>query len=424
VLDNFFQIVPRTGAQILLVLFLSFLIGLEREEHKVADDRSGGFGGVRTYPLIGLLGYSLMLVSGGALSLACTGLAVVGLMLWQSYRHKLETNPAAGMTSEVSALVTFAIGALVYREEYWIATTLTVIGVALLELKSWLESLVERVPGEEILTFAKFLLLTAVILPVVPNQTIGNFGFNPRKTWFVVVAVSAISYGSYLIQKTLQGKGGVTLAALLGGCYSSTATTVVLAKHSRDANRPHLYAGATLLSSGMMYLRLLLLIAIFSHALLLQLRWPFLALAAAGMLGGLLFSRLPDRNEKQSDQPYTPKNPLEISAALIFGGLFVLLLWLTHFAVHRAGNGGLYLVGVAMGVVDVDPFVLGLTQSAGAQTAVALAAGAILVTAASNNVVKGIYAYSFGNHRTGLQSAILLFALAAAGLIPLIWLAP
>lgn len=420
--DSLFQIIPKQGLQLLLVLFLCFLVGLEREEHKVSADRSTGFGGVRTYPLIGLLGYVLMLVGGGALSLPSAGLAVLGAMLWQSYRHKLETNPVAGMTSEVSALVTFAIGALVYREEYWIATTVTVVGVALLELKVWLENLVDRFPGEEILTFAKFLLLTAVILPVVPNKSIGDFGFNPRKTWLVVVAVSAISYGSYILQKTLKGKGGVILAALLGGCYSSTATTVVLAKHARAANSPHLYAGATLLASGMMYLRLLLLIAIFSHALLLQLRLPFMALAIVGMAGGYLYSRLGDGSDKKPAQGYSPKNPLEISAALIFGGLFVFLLWLTHFAIQHGGEKGLYLIGTVMGVVDVDPFVLGLTQSAGAQTAVALAAGAILVTAASNNIVKGIYAYSFGDRRTGLQSALLLFALAVAGLAPLVWL--
>lgn len=420
--DSLFQIIPRQGLQVLLVLFLSFLIGLEREEHKASVDRSTGFGGVRTYPLIGLFGYVLMLIAGGALSLVCTGLGVVGLLLWQSYRHKLEVNPVAGMTSEVSALLTFAIGALVYREEYWIATTLTVIGVGLLELKVWLENLVDRFPGEEILTFAKFLLLSAVILPVVPNQTIGDFGFNPRKAWLVVVAVSTISYGSYILQKTLKGKGGITLAALLGGSYSSTATTVVLAKHARDANRPHLYSGSILLASGMMYLRLLLLITIFNHALLLQLRWPFLALAAVGMLGGLAYARWPDASEKETAKGYAPKNPLEISAALIFGGLFVLLLWLTHFAIEHGGEKGLYLIGTVMGVVDVDPFVLGLTQSAGAQTAIGLAAGAILVTAASNNVVKGIYALSFSDRRTGLQSALLLFALAAAGLVPLLWI--
>ena len=210
------QFIPKEGAQILLVLFLSFLIGLEREEQKVASAQYR-FGGVRTFPLLGLLGYALGLLSGGNLLLPAAGLAVVGAFLWQSYRYKLEHEALPGMTTELSGLVTYVIGALIWREEYWVATTLAVLGVALLELKSALQSFTKRVPGDEILTFTKFLLLSAVILPIVPNRTYGTFGFNPFKTWLVVVAVSAISYGSYLLQVWTQGRGGVLVAALLGG---------------------------------------------------------------------------------------------------------------------------------------------------------------------------------------------------------------
>jgi uncharacterized membrane protein (DUF4010 family) len=223
------QFIPKEGAQIVLVLFLSFLIGIEREEQKVISEKYR-FGGARTFPLLGLLGYALCLISGGNLALPAVGLAVIGTFLWQSYRHKLETTALAGMTTEISGLLTYAIGALVWREQYWIATTLTVIGVMLLELKTGLENLAKRVPSDEILTFAKFMLLTAVILPIVPNRVFGTFGFNPFKTWLVVVAVSAISYGSYILQMWTHGRGGVLLAALLGGAYSSTLATVVLAK--------------------------------------------------------------------------------------------------------------------------------------------------------------------------------------------------
>ena len=171
--------------QIALVLFLSFLIGLEREEQKVTSEQYR-FGGVRTFPLLGLLGYALCLFSEGNLVLPAVGFAVVGAFLWQSYRHKLEGVSLSGMTTELSGLVTYVVGALVSREQYWVATTLTVLSVALLELKTALESLAKRIPGDEILTFSKFLLLTAVIVPIVPNRTFGTFGFNPFKTWLVV----------------------------------------------------------------------------------------------------------------------------------------------------------------------------------------------------------------------------------------------
>lgn len=168
--------------------------------------------------------------------------------LWQSYRHKLEGVAGAGVTTEISGLVVYVVGALIAYEQYWVATTISVLAVALLELKTALENLTKRVAADEILTFTKFLLLTAVILPIVPNRTFGSFGFDPFKTWLVVVAVSAISYGSYLMQVWTRGRGGVLLAAILGGAYSSTLVTVVLAKRARDQARPHLFSGAMLVA--------------------------------------------------------------------------------------------------------------------------------------------------------------------------------
>src|SRR5262249_24086345 len=160
--NNLIQFIPKDGVQIGLVLFLSFLIGLEREEHKATAEHYG-FGGVRTFPLLGLLGYALSSLSGGNLILPSVGFAVVGAFFLQSYRHKLKGLPAAGMTTELSGLVIYVVGALVSVEKYWVAVTLTVLGVALLELKAALERLAKRLPGDEILTFAQFLLLTAVI---------------------------------------------------------------------------------------------------------------------------------------------------------------------------------------------------------------------------------------------------------------------
>jgi len=243
--NTLIQFIPKEGAEILLVLFLSFLIGLEREEQKGASGQYR-FGGVRTFPLLGLLGYALGLFSKGDFLLPAAGLVVVGAFLWQSYRYKLEREALPGMTTELSGLATYVIGALISRGQYWVATTIAVLGVALLELKTALESFTKRVPGEEILTFTKFLFLSAVILPIVPNRTYGSFGFNPFKTWLVVVAVSAISYGSYLLQVWTKGRGGILVAALLGGAYSSTLTTVVLAKRARQQPSPHLYSGAML----------------------------------------------------------------------------------------------------------------------------------------------------------------------------------
>jgi uncharacterized membrane protein (DUF4010 family) len=412
---------PPEGVKIALVLFLGFLLGLEREERKSSAPQYA-FGGVRTFPLIGLVGYAIASLSGGEPLSITIGLVVVAGFLLLSYWHKLQTPGHAGATSEISALTIYLVGALVARGDFWIATTLSVASLFLLELKVALEGLTTRIAPDEILTFTKFLLLTAVILPILPDQSFGSVQINPFKTWLVVVAVSSVSYGSYVIQRMTSGQGGMALAAVLGGAYSSTVTTVVLCRRSAHEDRPHLFSGSTLMASGMMYLRLVVLVGLFNPRLLTMLGIPFVALAAVALGAGWLWSRLPDGHATMLKREYEPKNPLELSAALLFALLFVAMLIATHLAIAYLGHGGLYALAAVMGVTDVDPFIMGMTQAGGQATPMVSAAAAILIAASSNNLVKGIYAYALADRKTGLMSLSLLIFLGIAGLTPLAWL--
>jgi uncharacterized membrane protein (DUF4010 family) len=415
---------PPDAFKIILVLFLSFLIGLEREEHKVVVG-SYSFGGVRTFPLIGLIGYSIALLSGTQLLPLTIGFLVVGAFLLLSYWHKLSRAQelGAGVTTEMSGLTTFLVGALVCYGHLWIATTLRVAGLMLLDLKAALEKLASRIPPEEILTFAKFLLLSCVILPVLPNQEFSRFHINFFKTWLVVVAVSAISYGSYVLQKLSKGRGGVVLAALLGGAYSSTVTTVAMARRAVSEDHPHLFAGGILIASGVTYVRLAALLVLFNRQLTSLLALPFLILAVLACGVGWLWTRRADAAAQKAAQKFEPKNPLELLAAFLFAGLFLAMLVGTQVAVIYLGRAGVYTLAALMGLTDITPFLMGMTQTAGSLTPLTTAAAAILIAASSNNLVKGIYAYALADRRTGVQSLVLLAALAALGLVPLLWLA-
>ena len=416
-----YQRLPPEALKIVLVLFLSFLIGLEREEHKVAVG-SYSFGGVRTFPLIGLIGYSIALISGAQLLQLTVGFLVVAGFLLLSYWHKLSSAKAAGVTSEMSGLTTFLVGALVCYGHFWIATTLSVASLLLLDLKAVLEKLAVRIAPQEILTFAKFLLLTGVILPVLPHQEFSRFHINPFKTWLVVVAVSTISYGSYVLQKLTKERGGVVLAALLGGAYSSTVTTVVMARRAAREPHPHLFAGGILIASGVMYLRLVALLALFNRQLLSLLALPFLALAGLAVGIGWLWTRRADPSAQAVQREFEPNNPLELLAAFLFAGLFLAMMIATQLAVTYLGRAGVNTLAAIMGVTDVDPFIMGMTQAAGTLTPLKVAAAAVVIAAASNNLVKGIYAYSLADRKTGVQSLSLMAALAAVGLVPLLWL--
>ena len=411
---------PPEGLKILLALFLCFLIGLEREERR-AEGHRYGFGGVRTYPLIGLIGYAMALMSGAQLLPLTFGFGVIGAFLWLSYRHKLETYNEAGVTTEISGLVTYVIGALVSRDQLWIATTIAVISMLLLELKEFLEGLSTEIPAVEILTFTKFLLLTFVILPIVPNQNYGPFAINPFKSWLIVVAISGVSYGSYLLEKLSKGKGGVRLAALLGGLYSSTFTTVVMAKQAKHAAAPHTYAGGILIASGVMYFRFLALIGIFNLELMKRLLVPFLILGAIGVAGGWAWSTLSDAQQTETKPAYLTQNPLELTAAFLLGLVFVVVLVATNFALARLGTAGIYGMAVISGLAPVDPFIMGLTQTAGTMTTMSLAVSGIVVAAASNNFAKAFIVLLVADKKTGRQSLVLMLALTALGLVPLLW---
>jgi uncharacterized membrane protein (DUF4010 family) len=178
-------------------------------------------------------------------------------------------------------------------------------------------------------------------------------------------------------------------------------------------------SGSILIASGMLYLGLAALITLFNRSLAAILGVPFLVLAALATGAGWLWSRVSDGDDTEVRREYEPRNPLELGAALIFALLFLAMLVATHLALAYLGRAGLYSLAALMGVTDVDPFIMGITQAAGSAAPPTSAAAAILIAASSNNVVKGIYACALADRRTGRMSLALLAALALAGLAPL-----
>ena len=409
-----FHHLPPEAAQVLLVLFLSFLLGLEREEHH-AQARTYAFGGVRTFPLLGFFGFALAFLSPGQFLLAGLGLLVVGALMAVSYAHKLKDG-SGGATTELSGLCIYAVGALVANNHFWTAIALVVLALVLLELKTALEGLATRLAPGEVATFTKFLLLALVILPAVPNEAFTPFELNPFKTWLVVVTVCGVSYAGYGLEKLAKGRGGTFLSALLGGAYSSTVTTVVLAKRSAEEHAPDRFAGGIWAASGMMYLRLAILVFLFNATLGRALAPSLLALGVLALAAGWWLSRRGDRGLMGSTPPES-RNPLDLKAAFLFSFVFLAITVITRLAIAHLGHRGLFGLAALMGVSDVDPFIMSLTQTAGAATPLHDAAVGVLVAAASNNVVKGLYARSFADKATGNLALAGLCGLAVLGLV-------
>lgn len=419
-MDTLVSLLPPEVFGFVLALGLSLLIGFEREEHEPE-----GIGGVRTFPIIGLGGFLLIAAFPDSVIPFSLGLVVMGGLVALSHWHGIQLGEP-GITTEAAALLTFTIGGCAAKGLYWLAIATGVIAVILLQEKHLLEGLATRLPRAELSTLLRFLLLTAVILPLVPNREFTPFEINPLKIWLIVVAVSGVSYVSYLLRMWWGEERGLLFAGILGGAYSSTVTTVVLARQSKTqlGCGPN-FAGAIIAATGVMYVRLWILLLLFAPPLAQRLTVLFWVMGSVATAVGVLLTRRSVAADPACQSDSTSGrgdgNPLELTSAFTFSVIFVAVLIATRFVAERFGSTGVLVMAAIMGAADVDPFILGLTQTVGSGLSLDTAALAVVIAAAVNNLMKGFYAIIFGTRRTGRLSFVILAALGGISLI-LFWM--
>ena len=167
----------------------------------------------------------------------------------------------------------YAIGPIALLQPPWVPVAATVAAVLLLTARERLHRLIHVVPRDELLTAGEFLVLVGIVLPLVPNVAVTSLTpLTPYGVWLAVVAVCTLSYISYLLQRYLPQRDMALMPAILGGAYSSTATTVVLAKRLREhgSARADISAGIVA-ATAVMYVRLGIVVAIFDWRIALTL---------------------------------------------------------------------------------------------------------------------------------------------------------
>jgi len=244
-----------------LVLGLSFFLGLAFEDFS-AHEGARRPGGIRTFPMLALAGAILYLFDPVHFIPFTAGLVILGTWLSLFYRehireHDAQGSPNVGLVSLVLNLHAYLLGAVTLALPNWIAVGTTVAAVLLLTGRTQLHELAHRVEMKEIITAGQFLILTGIILPLLPTEPVTTLtSITPRQAWLALVVVCTLSYASYLAQRYLVPATGGLWTAALGGLYSSTATTIVLARQAKadDKLRPQSQVGITL-ATGVMYLR-------------------------------------------------------------------------------------------------------------------------------------------------------------------------
>lgn len=400
----------------ILALALGFLIGLERERSGAAK-QGRVFAGVRTFTLVSLFGFACAWLNNLGIALAVPiGLVAIAGHAALEYHAKQREN-RVGWTTEAAVLLTFAIGALSLLAPPWVPLALGIIGTLLLSEKARFEGLVETLDNAEFLAVIKFLIVTALILPVVPDREFSEYHINPHKLWWIVVMVSSVGFAGYFMIKKLGARFGWWLSGLAGGIVSSTAVSVAAGRAAQQQpGQAHHALQAALLASSVMYLRILALVAFLNGAFVPALAWKLVALCTTGLL--LAWFVRPTEDPAARGPVGSLQNPFEILPALGFALLFVVLGVTTQLVqAHFGGSALLALAGV-VGVVDIDPFILSLVQ--GNPAPAPLLISAILVAMMVNTLAKGIYFASLA--RSIRRPALLRFTLWAVLHLPLAFL--
>jgi uncharacterized membrane protein (DUF4010 family) len=266
-----------------------------------------------------------------------------------------------GITSEIAVLMMFGLGALVVLGPLELGIVLGGMVAVLLQAKGRLRRLASRLGDEDVTTIMRFVVITLIILPVLPDRTYGPFDvLNPRQIWLMVVLIVGISLAGYLAYKLSGERVGAVLAGILGGMISSTATTVSYARQSRSGPRAvEVSTIVVLIASSMVFLRVLVEIAVVAPGAFLQAAPPLCILFASFVaLSGVTWSRA----RRTSTEPADHGNPTELKSALIFGALYALILLAVAAGREWFGDQGLYAIGVLSGLTDMDAITLSTAQ--------------------------------------------------------------
>ncbi len=416
-----------------IAMLLGLLVGAEREYSHTEKEQL--FAGVRTFPLIGMLGFLGAFLAdrgGDSLIFAVISLAFGGLILATYVITSMGEDK--GATTEIAALTVYFLGALCFWGEERFASAVAVTATALLSMREALHGFVEKIDRDDVYAVLKLAIVTLVVLPLLPTGDYGPYGaFNPYKTWKYVVLIASISFAGYVAVKALGARKGIGITGLFGGLASSTAVAMAFSRKSREEPRlSRSFASAIVIASTIMFPRTLFYAAVACPPLLAMLWKPVAILTAVGVAASLVLHFHGETSEG-GGEGVALKNPFELGSAVKFGIVLASIGFASRAAKALFGDGGFLLVSGIAGMADADGLAVQaanqgkdlLDASGGNPAAVpflATASAGILLAMVANTVVKGGMTVAMGAPELRRYTVPAFGALALIGAGAAAWI--
>jgi len=404
-------------------LLLGGLLGIEREKR---NTRAGfGHAGLRSFVLLSQLG-----ALGGYLSqqfaspwiLAATLVSAAAAVLSGYFVTARKHPDSTGLTTELAAIVTCLLGALVVTGHRELGIGLGVATAAVLAYKQPLHAMVGKLDGDDVLAVLRLLLATFIVLPLLPKEAIDPWGaIVPYHLWLLVLLISGLSLVGYVVTRWLGPGRGIAVTAAAGGLASSTAVTLTFVKQSHEPRvAPRQLAGGILMAWSVMFGRVVVAATVVAPALFAALIVPFGAMLLASAAGAAACLLL-QRRAATAAGDVEIKNPFSLWAASKFALLFAVVQLLLRLGQEYLPQSGLYTIAALAGLTDVDAITLSMAQQVRAEEVdAAIAVVAIVIATVANTLVKAGMATFMGKH---LAKPVLLgtAAILAVGALAL-WL--
>jgi uncharacterized membrane protein (DUF4010 family) len=404
---------------LLISIGIGFLIGIERQFSKEAREHEEQFAGIRTFTLVSMFGFISGILSSfiGAWIFGATLVCIFAFVII-SYLQLSKLPSNKGATSEFALLITFMLGGLVFLKMVLFALIVMVVMLLLLTFRPGLHLFVEKLERKEILAIILFVVMSALVIPFLPDKNFGPYQlWNLKEIWQMVVLVAGTSLVGYMIAKFM-GERGTMIAGLVGGLVSSTSVALAFSRKSKEAasaSTSFYYAIGVISACTIMFPRILFEVYVINWELFLQLWIPVLIISLAGFGSAILIYRF--RKGKSDADGIILKNPLDLFTAIKFALLYAVIQWLVKYAGENFGDNGTYIAGAISGITDVDAITLYMAKMAKSGGDSAIAINTILIAALSNTLVKFIIVLSIGSvelRKTGFFAFCAIFFTGSA----------
>jgi len=408
---------------LLAALTLGLMIGFERGWNGRESDEGSRVAGIRTFSLIGLSGgiFAILAEQWGAW-LIVTGFVVVAILIAVSFINYSQVTENAGITTEFSMLLTFALAIWAASGNPLPALMCGAVVVALLGHKKSLHKLLKHISPTTFYSGITLLLISVVVLPLLPNEGYGPWqALNPYWLWWMVVLISGLSFIGYLFTQLLGERYGTLITAIAGGFASSTAVTLTMARFARKNPRTVIYSVGMLLTCCIMFPRVLIEVFVVNRELL-SVVWPPVLLMFFGLSVVMALMYWREKKSASSEAAdMTIDNPLQLVTALQFGILLAVILLLSEAMKDWFGDAGIYSLAIISGLIDVNAITLSLSRSAQGELSHPVAAMGILLACASNTLFKGVMFASVAGIKLHYRYAIYMALAVTPGLLYGIW---